>query len=116
MGISEFSYTTPLLRQNTDNYKFIYDGSIPLFFTKDIYKMQSYEMRIIYRQEYNSIFTIYTMIYNRLIANASFIDVFYNKDLFILIISYLLDEYYYSLFMKNFIIDNADDDDVVRTN
>lgn len=103
MGITEFSYTTPLLRQDTSIYKFIYDGSLPAFFTKDIYLLSSFEMNIIYRQEYNSIFTIYTMIYNKIIVNINFSNVFYSQELFIMVISYLLDEHYYAAFMKNFI-------------
>jgi hypothetical protein len=104
MGLSEFSYTSPLLMQSTEPYKFIYDGSIPEFFIKDIYKMtSSWEIRMAYRQEYNSIFTIYTMIYNRFIINVNFSNVFHSRELLIIIISYLLDEYYYPLFMKHFI-------------
>jgi hypothetical protein len=104
MGISEFSYTSPLLGQNTELYKFIYDGSIPSFFMKDIYKMSSlWEIKIVYRNEYDCIFAIYTMIYNRLIANTNFGNIFYSKELSTIIISYLLDEHYYYLFMKYFI-------------
>jgi hypothetical protein len=104
MGISEFSYTSPLLRQNTEPYKFIYDGSIPSFFIRDIYKMPSlWEIKMVYRNEYDNIFTIYTMIYNRLIANTNFGNIFYSKELSTIIISYLLDEHYYYLFMKYFI-------------
>jgi hypothetical protein len=99
MGIREFSYTSPLLRQSTEPYKFIYDGSLPSFI-KDIYNTQIYR----YRQEYNSIFVIYTMIYNKFIINTNFSNIFYSKELFILIISYLLDDYYYLSFMENFII------------
>lgn len=104
MGLSEFSYTSPLLRQSTEPYKFIYDGSIPSFFIKDIYKMtSSWEIKMTYRKEYDHIFTIYTMIYNRFIINDNFSNVFHSRELLIIIISYLLDEYYYPLFMKHFI-------------